>query len=988
MKIKTSKLLAVLCTLAMMLATFVPMFTLSVSAADTEIVFNLGADGSASHYDGSSKTTYSETVDGYTLSLTNGSNFYTGARDAKGNSCIKLGTSSKAGSFSFTVPNDVTSVVIYVAAYKAKTATIDINGTKTTLTTKSDNGAYDEITVDTSSTKAINLNVSSGYRAMVNTIKFIISSGSTDPDVPACEHTSTTSKTVEATATTDGYTVDICDECGAEVGEKYDIVDALGYEVTFNTPNGVVAPTVDATVANGKVTVTMPSDATLPEGNYAQEYVFAGWAEVSVNADTNERPTLYPAGATVTLTKDTQFYAVYSYDVSTGEGATKSGWILSETIKAGDTVIITMTKGGVIYALNSSNGTSAAPSANTTVTVADGKITGTVADEIKWTVSGNDGAWTFHPNGNTSTWLYTTDANNGVRVGNNANKTFAIDGSYLKNTATNRYLGIYNTQDWRCYTTNTGNSNIANQTLGFYVLTEGGIETYYTSVPSTSDCDHADAEVVTVEPTCTENGSITTTCSCGYSHVETIDALGHDWDDGLITTQPDCTTAGEKTYNCNNGCGETKTETLDALGHNFVNGTCQECGEELQIPEFGEYVFSDYAAGTQYAKDELHELDDLLNIITTECHFTSELRIYSSSTHNGNAILQSIVPMYGLSFNAGNKVDTVNVYGMENSEWVLIAEVEVTSESYKDYTVDFGGKSYTQIKLDVAGENQIRIKTLTVQYAAPAEPEIPAGEITGVQLELGTDLSLRYQITVAEGESYESFKMVFTLGEKTVEATTTDGKFKLDGIAPDQMDDTITATLYKGDTVVDTLEYSIKAYLETIVNGAEYSAEAKSLAEAILIYGAAAQKHQNDTNAPVTDKAPNVTDADKPESDLSMAQVADKIEGSSVSFKSVGVRFSHVNKLYVALENDSAYTVTVKVNGNNAEIVDGYVYTNAISPADFDEVYTFELYVDGTLYQTVEYSVNSYISAKWNDASGLAKALYNYELAFVAYINQ
>jgi hypothetical protein len=76
-----------------------------------------------------SKTTYTETVDGYTLTLTNVSNFYAGARDAKGNSCIKLGASSKAGGFSFTVPADVTSVVICIGKYKTNTTKITVNGT-------------------------------------------------------------------------------------------------------------------------------------------------------------------------------------------------------------------------------------------------------------------------------------------------------------------------------------------------------------------------------------------------------------------------------------------------------------------------------------------------------------------------------------------------------------------------------------------------------------------------------------------------------------------------------------------------------------------------------------------------------------------------------------------------------------------------------------------------------------------------------------------
>ena len=139
------------------------------------VTFNLGANGSASHNDGNSKSTHTETVDGYKLSITSGTNMYTGARDAKGNSCIKLGASSKAGGFSFTVPAEVTEVTIYVAKYKSNTTKLKINNTTYTLTKNSNDGAYDVIVVDTSVTKTVTVTtVSGGYRAMVNTIEFVI----------------------------------------------------------------------------------------------------------------------------------------------------------------------------------------------------------------------------------------------------------------------------------------------------------------------------------------------------------------------------------------------------------------------------------------------------------------------------------------------------------------------------------------------------------------------------------------------------------------------------------------------------------------------------------------------------------------------------------------------------------------------------------------------------------------------------------------------
>ena len=63
----------------------------------------------------------------------------------------------------------------------------------------------------------------------------------------------------------------------------------------------------------------------------------------------------------------------------------------------------------------------------------------------------------------TSNYLYCTNSNNGVRVGANSNNAFTVivsnGKSYLKNTATSRYLGVYTTNnDWRCYTTTTSNN--------------------------------------------------------------------------------------------------------------------------------------------------------------------------------------------------------------------------------------------------------------------------------------------------------------------------------------------------------------------------------------------------------------------------------------------------------------------------------------------------------------------------------------------------
>ena len=63
-----------------------------------------------------------------------------------------------------------------------------------------------------------------------------------------------------------------------------------------------------------------------------------------------------------------------------------------------------------------------------------------------------------------------------------------------------------------------------------------------------------------------------------------IAATGHDWDDGVVTTEPTETKEGVKTYTCGN-CGGTRTEVLPVLGHTHKlskveakEATCTEAG--------------------------------------------------------------------------------------------------------------------------------------------------------------------------------------------------------------------------------------------------------------------------------------------------------------------------------------------------------------------------------------------------------------------------
>lgn len=80
--------------------------------------------------------------------------------------------------------------------------------------------------------------------------------------------------------------------------------------------------------------------------------------------------------------------------------------------------------------------------------------------------------------------------------------------------------------------------------------------------------NHTEEMIPGKEPTCTEPGlSEGKKCAvCGEILVEPeVDpALGHDWDEGVVTVQPTYTKKGEKIFTCLR-CGETKTEDIPEI---------------------------------------------------------------------------------------------------------------------------------------------------------------------------------------------------------------------------------------------------------------------------------------------------------------------------------------------------------------------------------------------------------------------------------------
>lgn len=342
---------------------------------------------------------------------------------------------------------------------------------------------------------------------------------------------------------------------------------------------------------------------TAPEG-----YTFLGWMTSKLSTDTTTKPTNYYTNS-FTPTASTTLYALYTYSVG-GSGATE--YVLTDLadIGANETTIITVTtSSGTVYAMNNDNGTSKAPAGVIVTVSADGTVLTTEpADNLKWNVGGSADAYIFYPEGSTSTWLYCTSTNNGVRVGTTAANTFKIDSStkYLYHNGTGRYLGVYTTNpDWRCYTTN--GSNIANQTWKFFVLREQGI-TYYTGDPI--KCEHTDTtNTPAVAATCTEGGFTAgvqcNDCGSFISGHEAIAALGHKYGNWVTTTQPTCTATGVQTKTCS-ACGDEQTQSVAALGHSY--------NAVVTAPTTYEQGYTTYtcsACGHSYVSDYVEALGEI-----------------------------------------------------------------------------------------------------------------------------------------------------------------------------------------------------------------------------------------------------------------------------------------------------------------------------------------------------------------------------------------
>ena len=232
----------------------------------------------------------------------------------------------------------------------------------------------------------------------------------------------------------------------------------------------------------------------------------------------------------------------------------------------------------------------------------------------------------------------------------------------------------------------------------------GSSQTYYYF--TVQICDHDYSEEVT-EPTCTEQGYTTYTCSkCGHTYVDEesyVDALGHDYVPAV--TEPPCTEQGFTTYTCSR-CGDTYIDEesyVDALGHDYVSTvtdpTCTERGyTSLTCSRCGDAIID----ADSYVDALGHDYNDIVTLpsckesgsTTHVCSRCGDRFTDSYITALGHDWDEGVVTVPATTTSEGTKLFTCTRCGEKKTELIPKIEepVDITTV-FKDVKA---GKWYTK----------------------------------------------------------------------------------------------------------------------------------------------------------------------------------------------------------------------------------------------------------------------------------------------------
>ena len=183
---------------------------------------------------------------------------------------------------------------------------------------------------------------------------------------------------------------------------------------------------------------------------------FMGWTNAAISGTQDAAPAVLftTVAEAPTVTANTTYYAVFA-DATPVSNTWKRIKNLAD-ITEGSYVI----KNDAYVLPSTTTGSSTPPSQVSAPEITDDNITGTVTESMIWQFTTTSTAHQFFIKNAEGNYLYATDNNNGVRVGNTEDKwTFDVntaDYFSMQEAKNSRYCATYSDgADWRSYTTAT-----------------------------------------------------------------------------------------------------------------------------------------------------------------------------------------------------------------------------------------------------------------------------------------------------------------------------------------------------------------------------------------------------------------------------------------------------------------------------------------------------------------------------------------------------
>ena len=364
-------------------------------------------------------------------------------------------------------------------------------------------------------------------------------------------------------------------------------------------------------------------------------------------------------------------------------------------------VIVDKTSG---RAMSNNNGTTSAPSAvQVTLSADKSEITSTVDENLMWRFLRNEDNFQFqkYATSTNSNYLYTFNNNNGLRVGGGNDNKFIIQDNFLYNTGQQRFIGVYNNQDWRSYT--SINNNIQNTVIAFYKKTT---DTNTVATPTFTPADGTTFE---------DEQEISISCA-------TTGATIYYTTDGGEPTTSDALYAGPFTIT------ETTTVKAIAVKSGMTNSAVASATYTLIIPSSG-YDIDFESEASAYTKWTFDNITSQYTNSGVTAHGGSKYVSTGGAATCSIKTKETVATPNSLTCYVSKQTTntTSSTWYIQVSEdgstWTTVestSATDMTKGEWKVFTADLSAYSDVYVRVYYSGSTAIRlIDDLTLSTVAP-----------------------------------------------------------------------------------------------------------------------------------------------------------------------------------------------------------------------------------------------------------------------------